>query len=96
VSKQGMSQSTNNKRKSGGQISKSAEAQLKDVPVAEMMKRLAASADGLSKAEAQKRVEKYGYNELPEKKGSPLLKWLPQSYRQYCATGLTSASFWHC
>jgi H+-transporting ATPase len=71
-----MSQSTNNKRKSGGQISKSAEAQLKDVPVAEMMKRLAASADGLSKAEAQKRVEKYGYNELPEKKGSPLLKFL--------------------
>jgi H+-transporting ATPase len=71
-----MSQSTNNKRKSGGQISKSAEAQLKDVPVAEMMKRLAASADGLSKAEAQKRLEKYGYNELPEKKGSPLLKFL--------------------
>jgi H+-transporting ATPase len=71
-----MSQSTNNKPKSGGQIAQSAEAQLKDVPVAEIMKRLAASADGLSQAEAQKRLEKYGYNELPEKKDSAVLKFL--------------------
>jgi H+-transporting ATPase len=71
-----MSQSTNNKPKSGGQIAQSTEAQLKDVPVAEIMKRLAASADGLSQAEAQKRLEKYGYNELPEKKDSAVLKFL--------------------
>jgi H+-transporting ATPase len=49
---------------------------LKELPVDELLKRLAASADGLGKAEAQKRLEKYGYNELPEKKASPVLKFL--------------------
>lgn len=54
----------------------SAEQQLKDLPLAEMQKQLSSSPDGLSKAEAQKRLEKYGYNELPEKRGSPVLKFL--------------------
>jgi H+-transporting ATPase len=54
----------------------SAERQLKDLPLPEMQKQLSSSPDGLSKAEAQKRLEKYGYNELPEKKGSPVLKFL--------------------
>jgi len=55
---------------------KSTQGQLKDLPVAELLKNLQSSPDGLSKAEAQKRIEKYGYNELPEKKENPLLKFL--------------------
>ena len=57
-------------------MTQSAERQLKDLPLPEMQKQLSSSPDGLSKAEAQKRLEKYGYNELPEKKGSPVLKFL--------------------
>jgi H+-transporting ATPase len=49
---------------------------LKELPVEELLKRLAVSADGLGKTEAQHRLEKYGYNELPEKKASPVLKFL--------------------
>ena len=33
-------------------------------------------ADGLTQAEAQKRLTQYGYNELPEKHENPLLKFL--------------------
>jgi H+-transporting ATPase len=54
----------------------SAQKQLKDLPVAELLKNLQSSPDGLSKAEAQQRLEKYGYNELAEKKSSPILKFL--------------------
>jgi len=57
-------------------MTQSAERQLKDLPLPEMQKQLSSSPDGLSKAEAQKRLEKYGYNELPEKKDSPVLKFL--------------------
>jgi H+-transporting ATPase len=57
-------------------VSESTQGQLKDLPVAELLKRLQTSSDGLSKAEAQQRLEKYGYNELSEKKSSPFLKFL--------------------
>jgi H+-transporting ATPase len=36
----------------------------------------AASPSGLSTAEARQRLEKFGYNELPEKKENPFLKFL--------------------
>jgi H+-transporting ATPase len=57
-------------------MTQSAEQQLKDLTLAEMQKQLSSSPGGLSKAEAQKRLEKYGYNELLEKKENPLLKFL--------------------
>jgi magnesium-transporting ATPase (P-type) len=57
-------------------IAQPAEQQLKDLPLAEILKQLSSSPDGLSSAEAQKRIDKYGYNELPEKKENPLLKFL--------------------
>jgi H+-transporting ATPase len=56
--------------------SQSPAARAKDLPVPELMKQLGSSPDGLSKAEAQDRIAKYGYNELAEKKVNPILKFL--------------------
>jgi H+-transporting ATPase len=49
---------------------------LKSLPLAEVEKRLSSSPDGLSQAEAQKRLTDYGPNEIAEKKANPLLKLL--------------------
>lgn len=73
--------SDNNKEKQAGLLShdkaaESTQVQLKDLPVAELLKNLQSSPDGLSKTEAGNRLAQYGYNELPEKKGSPVLKFL--------------------
>ena len=38
--------------------------------------RRSAAQDGLTQAEVQARLAEYGYNELPEKKANPLLKFL--------------------
>ena len=40
---------------------------LKSLPLAEVEKRLGYSPDGLSQAEAQKRLTQYGPNEIEEK-----------------------------
>jgi len=52
------------------------ETQLKDLPLAELLKRLGSSPDGLSRAEAQRRLAQYGYNEITERKVNPVLKFL--------------------
>jgi H+-transporting ATPase len=52
------------------------EKNLKDLPVDELMKRFETSSDGLTKEEASRRLEQYGYNEIEEKKQSPILKFL--------------------
>jgi H+-transporting ATPase len=49
---------------------------LKNLPVAEVEKRLGSSPDGLTQVEAQKRLAQYGPNEIVEKKVNPLLKFL--------------------
>jgi H+-transporting ATPase len=49
---------------------------LQKIDVADLMKKLSSSSEGLSSSEAKKRVEKYGFNEIPEKKVSPLLQLL--------------------
>jgi H+-transporting ATPase len=49
---------------------------LQTLPLAEVKKRLAFSADGLTQVEAQKRLGGYGPNEIEEKKANPLLKLL--------------------
>ena len=41
-----------------------------------MEKKLGSSADGLTQAEAQKRLTQYGPNEIAEKKTNELLKFL--------------------
>ena len=49
---------------------------LKTMPLAEVEKKLASSPDGLTEAEAKKRLAQYGPNEIPEKKTNALLKLL--------------------
>ena len=53
-----------------------AKGDLKTLPLAEVEKRLGSSPDGLSQAEAQKRLTQYGPNEIEEKKTNELLKFL--------------------
>ena len=49
---------------------------LKSLPMPEVEKRLGSSPDGLSQAEAQKRLTQYGPNEIKEEKTNPFLKFL--------------------
>jgi H+-transporting ATPase len=49
---------------------------LKSLPLPEVEKKLGSSPDGLSQAEAQRRLAQYGYNEIAEKKTNPFLKFL--------------------
>jgi H+-transporting ATPase len=67
-----MSKSISNKQESG-QVDNSS---FQDLSVSALMKQLDTSTDGLVGNEAQQRLEKYGYNEIEEKKQSPLLKFL--------------------
>ena len=49
---------------------------LKTIPMPEVEKKLSSSPNGLSQAEAQKRLTQYGPNEIEEKKTNLLLKFL--------------------
>ena len=49
---------------------------LKSLPLAEVEKKLGSSPDGLTQAEAKKRLTQYGPNEIAEKKTNALLKFL--------------------
>ena len=49
---------------------------LKSLPMADVEKKLGSSPDGLSQAEARKRLAQYGPNEIEEKKTNELLKFL--------------------
>jgi H+-transporting ATPase len=49
---------------------------LQSLPMPDMEKRLASSPDGLTQAEAQKRLAQYGPNEIEEKKTNQFLKFL--------------------
>jgi H+-transporting ATPase len=53
-----------------------AEDELQKLPLAEVEKRLSSSPDGLSEAEAKKRLIQYGPNEIEEKKTNEVLKFL--------------------
>jgi H+-transporting ATPase len=54
----------------------SATDELKSLPMAEVQKRLGSSPDGLTQAEATKRLAQYGPNEIAEKSINPLRKLL--------------------
>ena len=49
---------------------------LKSLPMSELQTRLDSSPEGLSQAEAQKRLTQYGPNEIAEKKTNEILKFL--------------------
>ena len=49
---------------------------LQTMSLAEVEKKLGSSPDGLTQAEAQKRLTQYGPNEIAEKKTNELLKFL--------------------
>ena len=49
---------------------------LKSLPLPELLAKLGSSPDGLSLAEAQRRLAQYGHNEIAEKKINPFLKFL--------------------
>jgi H+-transporting ATPase len=49
---------------------------LKSIPMSELRAKLGSSPDGLSQAEAQKRLTQYGPNEIEEKKTNAFLKFL--------------------
>ena len=51
-------------------------ADLQSLPMPELGKQLRSSPDGLSQAEARKRLTQYGPNEIAEKKTNPFLKFL--------------------
>ena len=53
-----------------------ATSDLKKLPVAELLRRLATTADGLSHSEVQQRLEKYGYNEISEERENSLMLFL--------------------
>jgi H+-transporting ATPase len=57
-------------------VESSAQDDLKTLPLAEVEKKLESSPDGLTQAEAQKRLTQYGPNELAEKKTNLFLKFL--------------------
>ena len=49
---------------------------LKTIPMAELQKKLESSPEGLTQEEAKKRLDKYGPNEIEEKKTNQFLKFL--------------------
>jgi len=49
---------------------------LATIPLADMQAKLASSPKGLAAAEAASRLERYGANEIPEKRANPLLAFL--------------------
>jgi len=64
------------KQESGPRGGPKAGDALKSLPVPELEKRLASSSEGLSQAEAAKRLAQYGPNEIQEKKANAFLKFL--------------------
>ncbi len=52
------------------------EHELKNLPIKELQEKLGSSLSGLTQAEAEKRLNQYGLNEIEEKKINPILKFL--------------------
>ena len=64
------------KRSASAESKPDAKDDLKTLPLAEVEKKLESSPDGLTDAEAKKRLTQYGPNELTEKKTNLFLKFL--------------------
>jgi H+-transporting ATPase len=70
-----MKTSSNKPKTKPGSESK-AKSDLQSMPMADLQAKLESSPDGLTQAEAAKRLAQYGPNELEEKKDNPFLKFL--------------------
>jgi len=57
-------------------VKDNAKDDMKSLPMPELLEKLGSSPDGLSQAEAQKRLTQYGPNEIQEKKTNAFLKFL--------------------
>jgi H+-transporting ATPase len=57
-------------------IKPEAKEPLKSISITKLQEELKTSPDGLSQNEAQERLKQYGYNEIPEEKINPFLKFL--------------------
>jgi H+-transporting ATPase len=57
-------------------IKSGAQDHLKNLPIEELKKELKTSSDGIDPHDAEERLKNYGYNEIPEKKVNPFLKFL--------------------
>jgi len=49
---------------------------VKKASVSDLFHKLSSNVNGLSDVEAKKRIQQYGYNEIPEKKVNSILKFL--------------------
>lgn len=56
---------------------------LKTLPMAEVEKKLGSSPDGVTQAEAQKRLQQYGPNDIEEKKTNLLLKLVARHWPDF-------------
>ena len=74
IMKPGNNQSKAFKFKSG--LKANGKNDLKSLPIAELQNKLESSPDGLTQAEAKKRLTQYGPNEIEEKKTNSFLKFL--------------------
>jgi H+-transporting ATPase len=48
----------------------------KKLPVAELFQKLSSDVKGLSALEVEERLHRFGFNEIPEKKVNPFVKFL--------------------
>lgn len=65
-------------------------------PLSDIFSELKSSEDGLSQREAKKRLQKYGYNELPEEKGNSTLSLLISQFNgslMFLMMAATAVSF---
>ncbi len=69
-------QDTKNNPESKLGLKPNAKDDLKSLPMPKLEAKLGSSPDGLSQADAQKRLSQYGPNEIEEKKSNPFLKFL--------------------
>ena len=58
------------------ELNPNAKVDMKSLPMKELFEKLGSSPEGLSQAEAEKRLTQYGANEIEEKKINPFLKFL--------------------
>ena len=58
------------------ELNPNAKVDMKSLPMKELLEKLGSSPDGLSQAEAEKRLTQYGPNEIEEKKINSFLKFL--------------------